>query len=231
MAIKRVEKIDDLVAVKNILVSVSDKRNLDRFVSTLASLDRPVRFYSTGGTFTALSDMLGSNSDRLIQVADYTGQPEVSGGLVKTLDFRIHLGILGETYNQSHRSDMARLRAVAFDLVVVNLYPFTAVVSKDSADLEDARGHIDIGGPCMLRGAAKNFLRVGAVCDPDDYDFVADEILRAGGLRFATRYRLASKAFEHTASYDRAIADYFRSPVADPATIYQVANGEESFGE
>ena len=145
----------------------------------------------------------------LRQVSDYTGQPETQGGLVKTLDFKIYLSLLTETYNPEHAADLARTGAEPIDLVVVNLYPFTETVSRREVTPEQARANIDIGGPCMLRAAAKNFLRVAAVVDPADYGGLLAEMAAGGGaLSLATRFRLAQKAFAATAEYDRAIAAY-----------------------
>ncbi len=154
--------------------------------------------------------MLGASaSTSLRQVSDYTGQPEMQGGLVKTLDFKIYLGLLSETDNASHRADLARTGAAAIDMVVVNLYPFEQTVAAAQATLEDARANIDIGGPCMVRAAAKNFHRVAVLADPSDYPAVVEELAKQDGtLRLATRYRLAQKAFRLIARYDAAIADY-----------------------
>jgi phosphoribosylaminoimidazolecarboxamide formyltransferase/IMP cyclohydrolase len=146
----------------------------------------------------------------------------MQGGLVKTLDFRIYLGLLSETYNPDHQADLRRTNAHAFDLVAVNLYPFREAASAAGATLEDGRTHIDIGGPCMLRAAAKNFLRVSSVCDPKDYAALLAVLKKTGGrVSLETRFRLAKKVFRHTAEYDAAIADYFASMAdAAPAGVY-----------
>ena len=213
MAVNFVERIDDAVPVRNVLLSVSDKQGLDRFVPALAQLCPEARFYSTGGTFVELQKILGTSSGkRLISVSDYTGQPEMQGGLVKTLDFKIYLGLLSETYNPAHAADLTRVHAEAFDMVVVNLYPFQQTVARPGSTPEMARANIDIGGPCMLRAAAKNYLRVASVTEPADYSGVLDELRRTGGaLSLQTRFELARKAFAHTAAYDTAIAAYLES--------------------
>ncbi|MEJ5357979.1 MAG: hypothetical protein WHT06_04835 [Desulfobacterales bacterium] len=222
MAIERVGVIDDRVALRHALVSVSDKRGLERLVPGLVRLCPGLKIFSTGGTFARLEGILGAAAKgRLVQVADYTGQPETRGGLVKTLDFKIYLGLLTETYNEAHRADLERTGGVPIDLAVVNLYPFGETAAKSGADLEDARGNIDIGGPCMIRAAAKNFLRVAAVVDPGDYGALLAELeAHGGGTTLAFRFRLARKAFDLTARYDRAIADYLAgvdpSRAADP---------------
>jgi len=210
MSLNIVRQIDDRVAVRHALVSVSDKTGLDNLIPGLVAACPDVRIYSTGGTFAALQTMLGAGSRNLVSVSDYTGQPEMQGGLVKTLDFRIYLGLLSETYNPAHRADLERTGAVPFDLVVVNLYPFQKTVAARGVTLEEARTNIDIGGPCMVRASAKNYLRVASVTDPDDYPAVLDELRRRHGtLGMELRLRLMQKAFRHTAAYDAAIAQFF----------------------
>ena len=205
-----VTKIDDLVPVRNVLISVSDKAGLETFVPALLQACPKARILSTGGTFDKLKDILGAKAaKRLRQVSDYTGQPETQGGLVKTLDFKIYLGLLTETYNPAHKGDLKRTQAVAIDMVVVNLYPFQATVAKPGVTLEEARSNIDIGGPCMIRASAKNYLRVASVVDPADYQKILLELQKSGGkTSLKLRFQLAQKAFTHTAKYDDAIAAY-----------------------
>ncbi|BBO75143.1 hypothetical protein DSCW_25600 [Desulfosarcina widdelii] len=211
MTMNRVEKIDNRVRVKHVLISVSDKTGLETFVPRLLSVNPELRIFSTGGTFARLNEILGDRATGcLTQVSDYTGQPETQGGLVKTLDFKIYLGLLTETYNDAHQADLTRTQAVPIDMVVVNLYPFKETIAKPGVTPEQARGNIDIGGPCMIRASAKNFIRVASVVDPGDYDSIADEMAAGGGrVSLALRYRLACKAFAHTAAYDTTIAGYF----------------------
>ncbi len=205
-----VRKIDDRVKLRHILVSVSDKSGLEDFIPGLVSACPGVTIYSTGGTYARLGEILGAKANkRLVQVSDYTGQPEMQGGLVKTLDFKIYLGLLSETYNKAHKADLKRTDAVAIDMVVVNLYPFADTIAKRGISAEDARANIDIGGPCMIRAAAKNFIRVASLVEPGSYKNVLKELgQNKGSLSLKTRYKLAGLAFEHTAGYDRAIADY-----------------------
>ncbi len=205
----RVARIDEYVRVRRVLISVSDKSELETLVPALTARDDLI-VYSTGGTYERIASILGDKAQQsLRQVSDYTGQPEMQGGLVKTLDFRIYLGLLSEPYNEAHADDRTRLDADLIDMVVVNLYPFRSVASRSGSDPEDARSNIDIGGPCMLRAAAKSYLRVVTVCDPGDYGSVVDELSENDGcIRLETRFKLAQKAFGHTAQYDRAIADY-----------------------
>jgi len=213
MSINTVEKIDNLVKVKHVLASVSDKRGLDTFIPVLMEINPDIHFFSTGGTFNRIKEILGHKaSSCLTQVSEYTGQPETQGGLVKTLDFKIYLGLLTETYNDAHASDMKRTHAVPIDMVVVNLYPFSETISTPDVTVEQARGNIDIGGPCMIRASAKNFLRVAPVVDPSDYEVILSEMkAHDGKTTLNLRYQLAQKAFNHTATYDRTIADFLAS--------------------
>jgi len=213
MSMNVVENIDNLVKVRNVLVSVSDKTGLDTFIPELIKLNPDITIFSTGGTFSKIKEILGGKSDSyLTPVSDYTGQPETQGGLVKTLDFKIYLGLLTETYNDSHQEDIKRTKAVPIDMVVVNLYPFQETIAKQDTTLENARGNIDIGGPCMIRASAKNFIRVASVVDPKDYDSVVSSLkANNGNTTLELRHGLAQKAFTHTADYDQAISGYLAS--------------------
>ncbi|MEX1300082.1 MAG: hypothetical protein AB1Z16_15170 [Desulfotignum sp.] len=210
MAKNVVEQVDDRVKVNTLLVSVSDKSGLETLIPGMVAVNPELIILSTGGTYGRLKEILGSGSARhLRQVSDYTGQPETQGGLVKTLDFKIYLGLLTETYNQAHQADLARTNALPIDMVVVNLYPFSQTIAKKGIALENARGNIDIGGPTMIRAAAKNFIRVASVTDPGQYPDLLESLRTGQGcLTLADRFELAARAFEHTAVYDRAIADY-----------------------
>ncbi|MBQ3672389.1 MAG: hypothetical protein II924_02390 [Kiritimatiellae bacterium] len=211
MSLNIVTEIDNRVAIRHVLMSVSDKTGLETFVPALVKACPGVKIYSTGGTYVKVKEILGADADKtLVAVSDYTGQPEMQGGLVKTLDFKIYLGLLSETYNAAHQSDIQRLSAVPLDMVVVNLYPFQATVAKPDVTPEMARTNIDIGGPCMCRASAKNYLRVASVTDPLDYPALAQELESRGGtLGLDTRFRLMKKSFAHTAAYDAAIAQFF----------------------
>ena len=213
MSLNIVTEIDNRVAVRNVLMSVSDKTGLEAFVPALVKACPGVRIYSTGGTYKKVAEILGDAAkDTLVAVSDYTGQPEMQGGLVKTLDFKIYLGLLSETYNDAHQADLQRLAAKPIDMVVVNLYPFRETVARADVTPEMARTNIDIGGPCMVRASAKNYLRVASVTDPLDYPSIVGELESKGGtLGLDTRFRLMKKAFSHTAEYDTAIAKFFTS--------------------
>ena len=226
MAFNNVSKIDDNVKVRHVLVSVFDKTGLAPFVRDLVATCPDVKLYSTGGTYKAVAEALGPEAAaaHLVSVSDYTGQPEMQGGLVKTLDFKIYLGLLGEHYNEAHQSDLKRTGAFEIDMVVCNLYPFDRVSSQPGVSPETCRSNIDIGGPCMVRASAKNYIRVASVTDPADYDGILAELRATGGaVSFATRFALMKKAFAHTAKYDAAIAAHFAS-VADPASVYSFAD-------
>ncbi len=224
-----VQKVDNWVTIQHVLISVSDKTGLEELIPGLIALNPYIHFYSTGGTYNRVSEILGAvgTARHLMQVSDYTGQPETQGGLVKTLDFKIYLGLLTETYNEAHRADMVRTKSIPFDMVVVNLYPFLATVTREGVTLEEARANIDIGGPCMLRAAAKNYLRVIPVVDPADYAPLLSK-LRAnrGALDLQTRFEFARKAFAHTAAYDAAISAYLstKDPEEVPG-VYELVNG------
>jgi phosphoribosylaminoimidazolecarboxamide formyltransferase/IMP cyclohydrolase len=215
------------VKIRNILVSVSDKSGLDAFIPKLVEINPEINIFSTGGTFAKIKDILGADwNSRLMQVSAYTGQPETQGGLVKTLDFKIYLGLLTETYNDSHQGDLARTNAVPIDMVVVNLYPFRETISKRDVTPEKARGNIDIGGPCMIRASAKNFIRVASVVNPEDYPRITAELEECSGCTtLEMRFKLACRAFEHTAVYDTAIARFLGSQsFSDVTACYTISN-------
>ncbi|MBL7077222.1 MAG: hypothetical protein ISS31_07110 [Kiritimatiellae bacterium] len=212
MALNIVEKIDDAVKVEHVLASVSDKSGLEQLVPGLVEVNPSVKIYSTGGTYAAIEKILGPDAaaHNLVAVSAYTGQPEMQGGLVKTLDFKIYLGLLSETYNEAHGRDLERTGGVPIDMVIVNLYPFQDTVAKPDVTPEMARTNIDIGGPCMVRASAKNFLRVASVTDPSDYESILAELQDGDGcISLQRRFELSRKAFAHTAAYDTAIAGYF----------------------
>ncbi len=220
MSMNVVDRIDDFVKVRHVLASVFDKNGLETFIPELIRINPGIKIFSTGGTYKRIKEILGETADScLIQVSDYTGQPETQGGLVKTLDFKIYLGLLTETYNDAHNSDIQRTGSVHIDLTLCNLYPFKDTISKSGVTVEMARGNIDIGGPCMIRASAKNFIRVASVVDPSDYSAILSEMTsNDGAISLQLRYRLAQKAFDHTAVYDRTIADFLDSRPLDEVT-------------
>lgn len=198
------------------LISVSDKTGLSSFAAALAK--RGVTILSSGGTAKSLT----AEGVTVQTVEDYTGSPEVMGGRVKTLHPRVHGGILARAGTDDQ--DLARLGARPIDLVVVNLYPFEKVAANPTASLEELIENIDIGGPSMVRSAAKNHARVTVVCDPADYARVLEEIEKTGDVSHATRIELAAKAFAHTAAYDAAISGLLSGPRAAAATEPKAEN-------
>ncbi len=194
------------------LISVSDKSGVVDFARGLARLG--VKLLSTGGTARVLSDA----GLPVIEVGDYTGFPEMLDGRVKTLHPRVHAGILARRRADAHMAALEKHNIPTIDLVVVNLYPFRETVARPGCTLDDAIENIDIGGPTMVRAAAKNWQDVGVVVDPADYPSLLAEL--EGGTRTlaaATRFALARKAFSHTASYDGAISNWLTAREADGA--------------
>ncbi|MFL6613013.1 bifunctional phosphoribosylaminoimidazolecarboxamide formyltransferase/IMP cyclohydrolase [Pantoea agglomerans] len=192
--------------VRRALLSVSDKAGILEFAQALSS--RGVELLSTGGTARLLADA----GLAVTEVSDYTGFPEMMDGRVKTLHPKVHGGILGRRGQDD--AIMAQHDISPIDMVVVNLYPFAQTVAREGCSLEDAVENIDIGGPTMVRSAAKNHKDVAIVVSSGDYDAIIAEMdAHENGLKLETRFDLAIKAFEHTAAYDSMIANYFGSLV------------------
>lgn len=203
--------------VRRALLSVSDKTGIVKFAAELQK--RGVELLSTGGT----CKMLQENNIKVTEVSDYTGFPEMMDGRVKTLHPKVHGGILGR--RGIDEDVMQQHGILPIDLVVVNLYPFVKTVADPNCPLEKAIKNIDIGGPTMVRAAAKNNKDVAIVVRTSDYDRVLSEMdAHDGALTFATRFDLAIAAFEHTAAYDSAIANYFGTKVPD----YGISDGTKS---
>lgn len=226
--------IDDEIKVSNVLVSVFDKSNLGLLVEGIRDVNPEATFFSTGGTYKKLREILGGE-EGLVAIESYTDVPEMEGGLVKTLSPLIFAGLLGERNNPAHQAYLAlmsrRMRfanpeasletvtpgetynvtfeegdGVFFDMAVVNLYPFSDVRRQVGTTFEDWRGNIDIGGPSMIRAAAKNFTSVAPVVDPKDYHRIASHLAEHGSTTdFALRLQLMQRAFMETHFYDRDI--------------------------
>ena len=189
--------------IKRAILSVSDKTGLLDFARGLQQLG--VELLSTGGT----ASMLREAGIPVTEIGEYTGFPEMLGGRVKTLHPKIHGGILARRERDDDLAALEKAGIPPIDLVVVNLYPFRRTIAKADCTLEEAIENIDIGGPTMLRSAAKNHASVAAVVDPADYPALLDEMQKnRGALSSATRFRLAHKVFSHTAQYDGAISNY-----------------------
>ncbi len=224
MAFNRVEEVQDLVPLRRALVSVYDKDGLPRLIRGLALAAPGLEIYSTGGSYAAVAEVLASldpapgqaPEPRLVAVSEYTGQPEMEGGLVKTLDWKIYLGLLAEAGNAAHAADLERTGAVAFDLVVGDLYPFEAACRDPSSEPEALRQRIDIGGPAMLRAAAKNYLRVASVSSPGQYAGLLEELrVRGGHTSLDYRRRLAAAAFDRVSRFDRAVSSRLGAMTAE----------------
>jgi phosphoribosylaminoimidazolecarboxamide formyltransferase/IMP cyclohydrolase len=204
--------VRDEIPVQNVLMSVFDKTGLDVLVYGIMEASPNVRFMSTGGTYKKVKELLGDRAnEHLMEVAEYTKFPEMEGGLVKTLHPKIHAGILGERNNPAHQDYLKSVldNGVYIDMVVVNLYPFDQVIAKPGVTFEQARGNIDIGGPTMIRAAAKNFMSCASVCDPENYGMIVEHLSKNNGTtNFVLRSFLASKVFAATAEYDANIAKY-----------------------
>jgi len=195
-----------MAAIKQALISVSDKTGVVEFARSLAGSG--VALISTGGTARHLRDA----GLKVTEVADHTGFPEMLDGRVKTLHPKVHGGILARRDVPGHLAALGKAGIPTIDLVVVNLYPFAAAVARPGCTLAEAIENIDIGGPAMVRSAAKNYEHVAVVTDPADYQPVLKEMAAtAGALGAETRFRLAQKAFSHIAQYDGAISNYLSS--------------------
>ena len=190
-----------MTKIKRALISVSDKSNIVDFARKLQARD--IEILSTGGT----AKLLQKEGLTVTEVSQYTGYPEMMDGRVKTLHPKIHGGILARRGTDD--AVMAENGISAIDLVVVNLYPFEQTVAAEKCTLEDAVENIDIGGPAMLRAAAKNYRHVTVIVDSNDYELLIDEMENNNGdISLQTRFSLSTKTFEHTARYDGAIANY-----------------------
>ena len=189
---------------KRALVSVSDKTGLVDFVSGLQAAGWEI--IATGGT----QKLLENSGIKTIGISDVTGFPEICDGRVKTLHPKVHGGLLARRDEESHLQALRENGIEFIDLVCVNLYPFRQTIAKEGVSMADAIENIDIGGPSMLRSAAKNYNDVTVVCDPADYDTILAEINASGNTSVETRLQLSAKAYTHTAQYDACIATYMR---------------------
>ncbi len=192
--------------VQRALLSVSDKAGIVDLARALSEMG--VEILSTGGTRKKIAEA----GVKVRSVSDYTGFPEMMDGRVKTLHPKIHAGLLALRDNMGHMQQVDEHGIELIDMVVVNLYPFQQTISKEGVKLEDAIEQIDIGGPTMLRSAAKNYRDVAVIVNPERYSQIIDE-MREGNGRVSDdlKFELACEVFEHTATYDRAIADYLAS--------------------
>ncbi|NLX77691.1 MAG: bifunctional phosphoribosylaminoimidazolecarboxamide formyltransferase/IMP cyclohydrolase [Clostridiaceae bacterium] len=195
--------------IKRALISVSDKNGIVDFAKELAGLQ--VEIISTGGT----AELLQKNGIKVTGISDVTGFPECLDGRVKTLHPKVHAGLLAIRDNPQHMEQLQELGIEPIDMVVVNLYPFKQTILKENVTLQEAIENIDIGGPTMLRSAAKNYQDVVVIVDPEDYETVLKEIRESGDVSPHTRLRLCYKVFEHTSHYDTLIQQYLRTQLND----------------
>ena len=193
--------------IKRALLSVSDKTGIVQFAKKLN--EAGVEIISTGGTMKAIKEA----GIPVMYVSDVTGFPEIMDGRVKTLNPYIHGGILAVRDNEEHVAAMKEHKITGIDMVVVNLYPFRQTIAKPDVTQADAIENIDIGGPAMIRAAAKNFKFVTVVVNPSRYDEIAADIAKDGGVKEDLRLQLAQEAFQHTASYDDCIQDYLAKQI------------------
>src|SRR6266542_6441670 len=210
---------DRLRRVTRALLSVSDKSGLIEFARALAG--HGIELVSTGGTAKAIADA----GLKVRDVSDLTGFPEMMDGRVKTLHPKVHGGLLAMRDNEEHAATMRSHDIRPIDLLVVSLYPFEATVAK-GADFETCIENIDIGGPAMIRAAAKNHADVAVVVDPSDYAVVLAELRQHGGATtLALRRKLAAKAYARTGVYDAAISNWFADQLSDPAPAFRAIGG------
>lgn len=195
--------------MKRALISVSDKTGIAEFAKELENLGYEI--LSTGGTFKALTEA----GIKAVEVSDITGFPECLDGRVKTLHPKIHAGILAMRSNEEHMKQIEELGVEPIDIVAINLYPFKQTILKEGTELEEAIENIDIGGPTMIRAAAKNYQDVAVIIDPADYQTVLQELKAEGSVSKKTKFRLAYKVFEHTAHYDSLISKYLRDQIGE----------------
>ncbi|MGG4492318.1 bifunctional phosphoribosylaminoimidazolecarboxamide formyltransferase/IMP cyclohydrolase [Metabacillus idriensis] len=217
------------MTIKRALVSVSNKEGIIPFVTKL--VEQGIEVISTGGT----SSLLQKNGVKVTGISEVTGFPEIMDGRVKTLHPNIHGGLLAVRSNSDHMKQLEENSILPIDLVVVNLYPFKETISKQDVTFDDAIENIDIGGPTMLRSAAKNHQDVAVVVDPADYDEVLEQIKSEKEVTLATKQKLAAKVFRHTASYDALIAEYLTNAVGEenPETVTYTFEKKQSlrYGE
>jgi phosphoribosylaminoimidazolecarboxamide formyltransferase/IMP cyclohydrolase len=215
---ENIYQVIDLIKPENILVSVFDKSGLEELVSGIISVNPLARFYSTGGTGKKIAEILGADASKnYLSVEDFTGAPEMEGGLVKTLHPKIHAGLLAERGNPAHEeylyktlASMGGAPGVYFDVFVGNLYPFTSVISKEGTTSETARVNIDIGGPAMTMASAKNWHSIAVLTSPSQYrDFIAGLRANNGKIGLEQRFAFAALAMKSIGEYRTAIGNYF----------------------
>lgn len=215
---ENIHEVIDFIKPSHILVSVFDKSGLEELVKGILELNAGAKFYSTGGTGKKIMSILGNNAlQNYLSVEEFTGAPEMEGGLVKTLHPKIHAGLLAERGNPAHEEYLFNMLAgiggspgVYFDVFVGNLYPFTSVVGQEGTTPETARVNIDIGGPAMTMASAKNWHSIAVLTSASQYaDFIASLKSTSGNINLELRFNLARQAMKSIGEYRTAIGEYF----------------------
>ena len=217
---ENIHQVIDLIKPEHVLVSVFEKSGLEELVKGILEVNTDARFYSTGGTGKKIIEILGGSFGKnYVPVEDFTGAPEMEGGLVKTLHPKIHAGLLAERGNAAHEEYLFKtlsqdrgMPGVYFDIFVGNLYPFTAVVAKEGCTAETARVNIDIGGPAMTMAAAKNWHSIAVLTSVSQYaEFIRSVKSQNAKISLQQRFHLAVQAMKSIGEYRTAIGDYFSS--------------------
>ncbi len=197
--------VTNAVKIRNVLMSCHDKTGLKYFAAELVKLNPKIKLYCSSGTFKELEKVI--TPANLVEISEYTGTKEMPSGLVKTLHTKIHSGILADADDEEQKKYLDSIKAVAFDLIVVNLYPFAAVAEGGS--IEKARTNIDIGGVSLIEAASKNFLRVAVIVSPVDYEKLLEELRKEGTCSFDTRVKLAKEGMGYLSGYIGNISKYY----------------------
>jgi phosphoribosylaminoimidazolecarboxamide formyltransferase/IMP cyclohydrolase len=215
---ENIHQVIDMIKPEHVLVSVFDKGGLEDLVRGILEVTPSAKFYSTGGTGKKIAEILGARASRnYISVEEFTGAPEMEGGLVKTLHPKIHAGLLAERGNPAHEEYLYKTLAqgsehagVYFDIFVGNLYPFTSVIAKEGTTSETARVNIDIGGPAMTMASAKNWHSIAVLTSTSQYGgFIKSLKNQDGRISLEQRFRLAAEAMQSIGEYRTAIGRYF----------------------
>lgn len=215
---ENIHQVIDLIKPAHVLVSVFDKTGLEDLIRGILAANPEAKFYSTGGTGKKIAEILGADASKnYIPVEEFTGAPEMEGGLVKTLHPKIHAGLLAERGNPAHEDYLYKTLAggskyagVYFDVFVGNLYPFTSVIAKEGTTSETARVNIDIGGPAMTMASAKNWHSIAALTSSSQYADFLEQLKKNGGkISLEQRFALATQAMKSIGDYRSAIGSYF----------------------
>jgi phosphoribosylaminoimidazolecarboxamide formyltransferase / IMP cyclohydrolase len=215
---ENIHQVIDMIKPEHVLVSVFDKSGLEELVRGILEVNPSAKFYSTGGTGKKISEILGGQAGgNYVSVEDFTGAPEMEGGLVKTLHPKIHAGLLAERGNPAHEEYLYKVLAqkggmagVYFDIFVGNLYPFTSVIAKEGTTSETARVNIDIGGPAMTMASAKNWHSIAVLTSTSQYAGFIESLKKQNGrISLEQRFKLAAEAMQSIGEYRTAIGRYF----------------------